>query len=327
MPREERLKPYSSLANPKEREEQPFSGRIILVTGATNGIGNYMAHLAHELGAEVVIGTRSESGYQRMVEELGGKRVHPFVADITKSNEVQGAFDWLVHLNKVPTDVVLCAAGGLEELLDPKKGFALDTGRLRRFKGEERNSKIGELQKTFILEVQNTMEYAEAINYFAQIDLVQKLRQIPSHGPRILIFESSLWSSIYGDPTVEIPEFYKGIARTKHMFEEWLTENAQGLVAKGIYPAILSGNIVLDSNIGQFVNSLLRPLLTEEEQKVLDESYLYREDMVRETARILTSDPGTWPEYPLRRFLIKPGEESVGSLSPKTSIFGVNFLL
>lgn len=327
MPREKRLEPYCSLATPEGKEKQPFLGRVILVTGATNGIGNYMAHLAHEFGADIILGTRSVSSYEKMAEDFGGERVYPFIADVTKSDQVQGAFDLLVHLNKVPTDVVLCAAGGLEELLDPKKGVALDTGRLRRFKGEERNNRIGELKKAFILEVQNTMEYAEAINYNAQIDLVQKWIQTPSHGPRRLIFESSLWSSIYGDESVTTPEFYRSIASTKHKFEEWLTENAEWLVAKGIYPAILSGNIVLDSNIGQFVNTLLKPLLTEEEQEVLDESYLFRKDMVLENANILLSDPRTWGKYPLRRFLVRRGEGAKGSLSSDAPIFGVNFLL
>lgn len=60
-----------------------LTGKRILVTGATSGIGRASAHLAADLGAEVIGTGRSEERLHELMGVLGGEQHTAVVADLT----------------------------------------------------------------------------------------------------------------------------------------------------------------------------------------------------------------------------------------------------
>lgn len=73
---------------PKNKENPSFSGKTVLVTGASGGIGEVIARKFAEKGAVVAVhGTsRSEDKLKKLAHELEGKY---FLADVSAQEEVQ----------------------------------------------------------------------------------------------------------------------------------------------------------------------------------------------------------------------------------------------
>jgi retinol dehydrogenase-14 len=98
----------------KELHDGPMTGRTVLVTGGTGGIGRATAvGLAH-LGAHVAIIGRDERRAQDAageIEAAGGQRVDVFVADLSAQIEVRRlAAEALRRLTRI--DVLVNNAGG-----------------------------------------------------------------------------------------------------------------------------------------------------------------------------------------------------------------------
>jgi 3-oxoacyl-[acyl-carrier protein] reductase len=86
-----------------------IDGKIVIVTGAGQGIGEAIAALFAAQGAQVVVNARTESHVQRVVADItgAGGTAHGIIADIATpagvqdlvqgSNERFGAIDILVH--------------------------------------------------------------------------------------------------------------------------------------------------------------------------------------------------------------------------------------
>ena len=89
----------------------PFSlsGKTILVTGASSGIGQATAIECSKLGAKLVITGRNAERLQETMNQLEGEGHQQVIAELTKADDVQHLVDEMPSLN----GIVLCAGKGM----------------------------------------------------------------------------------------------------------------------------------------------------------------------------------------------------------------------
>ncbi len=93
-----------------------MQGKIILITGASNGIGKETGRALAHLGATTLIVGRSQSNIISAANELfvetGNRQILPFVADLSSQNEIRRlAKEILVRFGRL--DVLINNAGAL----------------------------------------------------------------------------------------------------------------------------------------------------------------------------------------------------------------------
>lgn len=74
----------------KDLHLKKLKDQVVVITGASSGIGLVTARMAAEKGAKVVVAARNEDALQKLVEELKGKG-HSAVyvkADVGKEEDV-----------------------------------------------------------------------------------------------------------------------------------------------------------------------------------------------------------------------------------------------
>ena len=88
----------------------PFSltGKTILVTGASSGIGRGIAVTCSKMGATIVLGGRNEARLNETLSEMEGDGHVSAVADLTKKEELESMVDTLPKLD----GIVHCAGIG-----------------------------------------------------------------------------------------------------------------------------------------------------------------------------------------------------------------------
>lgn len=88
----------------------PFSltGKTILVTGASSGIGRGIAVTCSKMGATIVLGGRNETRLNETLSEMEGDGHVLAVADLTKKEELESMVDTLPKLD----GIVHCAGIG-----------------------------------------------------------------------------------------------------------------------------------------------------------------------------------------------------------------------
>jgi NAD(P)-dependent dehydrogenase (short-subunit alcohol dehydrogenase family) len=94
-----------------------LEGKVIVVTGASKGLGRALAHAYAREGAKLVINARGEESIAPVAEEVGGlgAEVVSVAADITKDDDVQRMVGKVVsHFGRI--DVLVNNAG----LLGPR---------------------------------------------------------------------------------------------------------------------------------------------------------------------------------------------------------------
>jgi NAD(P)-dependent dehydrogenase (short-subunit alcohol dehydrogenase family) len=74
-----------------QQEQLELDGRVVVVTGASSGIGLAVAELAHERGAEVVLLARRAELLGEVTSRLG-KRATAIVTDVSDPDSVRAAF-------------------------------------------------------------------------------------------------------------------------------------------------------------------------------------------------------------------------------------------
>ena len=77
------------------KKQKPLDQQVIVITGASSGIGRATAEMAAEKGARVVLGARSEDALQKIVDginEKGGKASY-VVMDVSKEEDVKRLSD------------------------------------------------------------------------------------------------------------------------------------------------------------------------------------------------------------------------------------------
>ncbi len=70
-----------------------LSGKHVLVTGASSGLGRHFAGVLAAAGARVTLGARRAQALADTVESLGAERAHGVVMDVTDPMGVERAFD------------------------------------------------------------------------------------------------------------------------------------------------------------------------------------------------------------------------------------------
>ncbi|GAA0315418.1 SDR family oxidoreductase [Actinoallomurus spadix] len=73
--------------------EQRFTGRTVVVTGASSGIGDGIARRFAAEGANVVLAARRKNRLEALAAELGTDRALPVVTDVTSRDDVQAMID------------------------------------------------------------------------------------------------------------------------------------------------------------------------------------------------------------------------------------------
>ena len=97
---------------PKQTPE-PFCDRLVVITGATSGIGYRTARKYAEQGAEVLMINRNAEKSEAVCSEIRnefGATISYFIADLARLSEIQRAAEHLLSLPR-PIDVLIHNAG------------------------------------------------------------------------------------------------------------------------------------------------------------------------------------------------------------------------
>jgi NADP-dependent 3-hydroxy acid dehydrogenase YdfG len=70
-----------------------LSGKHVMVTGASSGLGRHFAGVLARAGAVVSLGARRADALQETVSMAGADRAQGFVMDVTDAASVERAFD------------------------------------------------------------------------------------------------------------------------------------------------------------------------------------------------------------------------------------------
>jgi len=325
---------------PLIEERQPLHNEKIFVIGGASGTGAQLSKAVHGLGAEVIASSTKPDKLDSLVQTLGGQRVHTFIADLTKPEQFYEGLTQLIKRDGiVPTAIVHSAAGGMENF---SMNMLLNLGRLTRIRDpKKREAKLQEEKQKLKESVLRNKDSAMAVNFYGQVSIIEQIKKlIPSDSQIKDIYWSSIWSDlgkmdpVFKDPKdtteetgVDVPTFYLGVAGSKGRFVRWQKDHADELVQSGIYPAVVSGHIIIDSRVGEMIDRFIfSTLLPEEQHEEMKKYYITQQDMIDATLAVIQSDPTKWPEYPNRVFVV--GGREVGTdLSPNDEMFDVKIPL
>ena len=92
--------------------KKALKGKVVVITGASSGIGEAMAKLYAKMGAKVVLGARSEEKLALLTEEIvkeGGEAAY-CATDVTKAEDCKALIDTAIKAFG-GIDVLICNAG------------------------------------------------------------------------------------------------------------------------------------------------------------------------------------------------------------------------
>ena len=90
--------------------ELDMSGRRVLISGGSTGIGAAAARRLHRWGAEVALVARRSEPLDTLVSELGSERAHSFTCDLSDPDQLDGIVDRVTARMGGLDAVVSCAA-------------------------------------------------------------------------------------------------------------------------------------------------------------------------------------------------------------------------
>jgi NAD(P)-dependent dehydrogenase (short-subunit alcohol dehydrogenase family) len=109
--------------------EQPFRGKLVVITGATSGIGYHAVRKYASMGARIIMINRNEEKSKKVKQEIYeefGTLIDYFIADLSVVSEMQRAGRALAQL-ETPIDVLIHNAGlHLEQRTETPDGFELN---------------------------------------------------------------------------------------------------------------------------------------------------------------------------------------------------------
>lgn len=107
--------------------------KVVVVIGATGGIGAPLCHRFHQAGARLVLVSRTEEKLARLREELGSGAIYTF--DASNPQEVEEMFYHLRNVMGIKPDAVIITAGTHDSLsIDDTPAKALEMAQ-RHFHG------------------------------------------------------------------------------------------------------------------------------------------------------------------------------------------------
>lgn len=184
----------------------PLSGRAILVTGASRGVGRAAALFLAERGATVVINYRSKARRaEQVAEEIESRGGKAFIveADVTDFDSVDAMFAKVREELGGLDGLILNASGGLEKDAAP--------------------------------------DYAMVLNRDSQVNLVQAALPVLNPGARI-VFVTSHLAHFHGEKPV-MPE-YEPVAASKKAGEVALRNLIPELTDRGFSLVVVSGDLI-----------------------------------------------------------------------------------
>jgi NAD(P)-dependent dehydrogenase (short-subunit alcohol dehydrogenase family) len=281
-----------------------LADRTVLITGGTGGVGLKAAHALRALGAEVIIGSRDMNRYALTSTELGSQGVHPFIADVTNSRQVERALDLMSGSGLMATDVIHAAAGGMEPLLPDVARLVVG---LRKFRGPGLDQAHAAALEELASLVTGTRDLAMNVNYQAPSRLLDLLVQRMPDGGSVT-FYSSLWASMH--PHRQTPVFYKAVAEAKQALERWLENQAGKWRPRRITTSVISANVVLDTRMGHLLDRWCAEPLPPADRERLRSTYVKCSELVEATLGVLDNSGPRSVGGLMRIYLPGPGEVS-----------------
>lgn len=183
-----------------------LKGKVVLVTGASRGIGARVAELLGEAGAKVAVNYRSKGPRAEEVatevRRLGGEAITA-CADLTDRDAVHSMIDAIKQAFHRIDVLVLNASGGLEKGMPP--------------------------------------DYALRLNRDAQVTMVDEALDVMEQASRI-VFVTSHMAHFHGQrPGLDV---YEPVAASKHAGEEALRDRVNELSERGIRLVVVSGDLI-----------------------------------------------------------------------------------
>jgi len=279
------------LATPSgsDASKASLTGRTILVTGATSGAGLTGAVAWTELGAHVVLGSRSEDRYREVAARLPAGSVHPLIADLGEPESIDAALQELERSGVAPTDIAHCAAGGLEPMVRPL--LRATTALRRRPPGLDRDTALAKHREEMARRSSESSALAWRVNVDGPMHLIARLAPSLPDGARIIVY-ASIWSALFAEGAY--PAFYRAIAESKTGLEDWLAQKAPEWSSRRIALTVLIGHILSDTSTGMLIDRNLAPLMAEEDQPEFRSAYITTDDFTAAATRLLLElDPAT----------------------------------
>jgi NAD(P)-dependent dehydrogenase (short-subunit alcohol dehydrogenase family) len=301
-----------SIPSSSRASQASLTGRTILVTGGSSGSGLAGAIAWTELGAQVVLGSRSEDRYRDAAARLPAGSVHPFIADLGDPESIDGALDQLELTERAPTDIAHCAAGGLEPMLRPL--LRATTALRRRPAGPERAAALAKHREEMARQASESAALAWRVNVDGPKRLIARLAPRLPDGARIISY-ASIWSALFAAGAY--PAFYRAVAESKDGLEAWFAAEAPGWSSRRISLTVLIGHILSDTSTGMLIDRNLAPLMAAEDQPEFRSAYISTADITAAATRVLAEpDP---PTGVLRRLYVTTSGQMLDKIPPRVA--------
>jgi NAD(P)-dependent dehydrogenase (short-subunit alcohol dehydrogenase family) len=229
-----------------------------------------------------VVGARNENRYAEVAARLPAGLVHPFIADLADLATVDRALDGLESSGVSPTDIVHCAAGGLEPVVRPLLRAAV--AQRKRPPGPERDAALAKHREELANRASAASSLAWRVNVEGPRQLIERLNPRLPEGARIITY-ASIWSALF--EAGAYPAFYHAVAESKTGLEAWLAAEAPGWSSRRISVTVLIGHILSDTSTGMLIDRNLAPLMAEEDQPEFRSSYISTADITAAATRLL----------------------------------------
>lgn len=313
-----------------------FRERSIVVLGGAgvNSIGLEIVADSIRDGVEnVFIGTRNLENYNKALNHLGRRNidtssgVYPFIADLTRTDQIEQAANEVINLGIVPTDLIFSQAGGMEgftaELfskhLDPISAYTFQTPieELDLQSRRDVDQLLKNMRDDLMIWTEEAMPAAIAVNYQATFDTIEIIASMFNHFN--VMYLNSDWGHKSGEKGVEIPLVYRPVDRSKAMVRDRLREEGQMLRKEGIPTCELTASLVNDTRVGKMFNDFFLNLMDSQQRDAIKNSSILRSDVSTAARNIFKRDSATWPKTPWEMFVYRREGRAVLEASLKES--------